>query len=75
MYLEPGAIASTLRQVHQVFPHHLLLCDLMNRSFYDKYAYRMHDKIVALGASFTQRPDDPTALFLSSATLKRRACP
>jgi methyltransferase (TIGR00027 family) len=64
MYLEPSAIESTLREVRQVFPNHLLLCDLMNRPFFDRFAYRMHEKIIAAGASFTRRPDDPAALFL-----------
>ncbi len=64
MYLEPAAIESTLRAVRQVFPHHLLLCDLMNRRFFDKFAYRLHEKIVGAGASFTRRPDHPAAVFL-----------
>ncbi|HQR53454.1 MAG TPA: class I SAM-dependent methyltransferase [Burkholderiales bacterium] len=64
MYLEPAAIEATLRAVRQVFPRHLLVCDLMNRRFFDKFAYRMHRKIVATGASFTRRPDDPAAQFV-----------
>jgi hypothetical protein len=36
----------------------------MNRRFFEKFAYRMHRKIVAAGTAFTPRPDDPASAFL-----------
>jgi len=64
MYLEPDAIAGTLRALRGRFPRHLLLCDLMNRAFFERFGASVHAKIVAIGARFTERPVDPAAIFI-----------
>lgn len=65
MYLEPDAIAATLRVLRERFPRHVLLCDLMSRGFFQGFVARgFHAKIVALGARFTERPVDPAAIFI-----------
>jgi methyltransferase (TIGR00027 family) len=63
MYLEAAQIDSTLRDIKSRFPHHVLLCDLMNRAFLEKAAQSVHSKIAAVGAPFTERPDDPADIF------------
>ena len=66
MYLAESAIASTLRQVRERFPRHTLICDLMNRVFFERFAGSVHAKLVAAGASFSERPERPEALFVQS---------
>jgi methyltransferase (TIGR00027 family) len=63
-YLEPSAITSTLSELQQLFPRHLLLCDLMNKRFFDAFAHSVHEQLTAAGARFSERPEDPAALFL-----------
>ena len=63
MYLAPGQIDSTLRDIKSRFPRHLLLCDLMNRAFFEKVGQSVHSKLAAAGAAFTNRPDDPADIF------------
>ncbi len=63
IYLDAPSIENTLRQVQQRFAQHLLLCDLMNRKFFDKFAQSVHAKLVASGGQFSARPEDPTEIF------------
>jgi len=63
-YLEPPAVASTLSQLQRLFPRHVLLCDLMNKRFFDAFARSVHEKIMAAGARFSERPEDPATLFM-----------
>ena len=63
MYLEAAQIANTLRDIRSRFPRHVLLCDLMNRAFFEKVAQSVHSKLAAVGAVFTERPDDPADIF------------
>lgn len=64
MYLAPEAIAATLAALKLRFPRHTLLCDLMNRRFFEKFAYRVHAKLAAMGGTFAARPDRPEAIFI-----------
>ena len=63
MYLEPTQIDNTLRDISSRFPRHVLLCDLMNRAFFEKVGQSVHSKLSAVGAVFTERPDDPAEIF------------
>jgi methyltransferase (TIGR00027 family) len=63
MYLQDMAIADTLKQLQQLFPQHVLLCDLMTRPFFEKFAQSVHNKLVEAGAQFTTRPDKPAEIF------------
>lgn len=64
MYLEPFAITSTLQAIQQTFQQHVIYCDLMTRQFFEQFAQSVHDKLVAAGGSFTNRPDAPEEIFL-----------
>jgi len=66
MYLDPVAIAQTLQQVQQRFPRHALLCDLMTRRFFDRFAQGVHGKLVAAGGHFSDRPENPITIFLDN---------
>jgi methyltransferase (TIGR00027 family) len=63
MYLQEDQIADTLKQLQQLFPQHMLLCDLMTRPFFEKFAQSVHNKLVEAGAQFTTRPDKPAEIF------------
>jgi hypothetical protein len=39
----------------------------MARRFFDKFAQRIHEQFAALGARFTERPDNPQAVFLEQS--------
>lgn len=67
MYLEPRQIAAILRAIGQAFPRRLLVCDLMSRRFFEKYARPVHDVLAGqLGAPFrfTAEAERPEAFFL-----------
>jgi len=63
MYLEPDAVESTIRAIQQLFPKHVLYCDLMTKKFFSKFAQSVHAKLVASGGQFTTRPDNPDLVF------------
>jgi len=63
MYLENNAIEATIKQLQTLFPKHILLCDLMTKKMFDRFARSVHDKLVEAGAQFTARPDNPAAIF------------
>ena len=75
MYLTPEAITATLADLKASFPNHILLCDLMNRKFFDRFAGSVHEKIAALGARFTERPEAPEEIFLNGGYRLREAIP
>jgi methyltransferase (TIGR00027 family) len=62
MYLEQSAIAETLHTLSALFANHTLICDLMRRSFLDKYASSLRDRLEALGAQL-RVVDDPYPVF------------
>jgi len=66
MYLEEGAIRELLRTLHKLFPRHALVCDLLNRRFFEKYGQKLHRKVADLGASFKFVVEDPERVFLES---------
>jgi methyltransferase (TIGR00027 family) len=70
MYLEVDEINATLQALRRNFPRHLLICDLMNKAFFDKYAYKIHNKLAAAGGTFTERPIHPAQQFLDAGYVK-----
>ena len=66
MYLEDGAIRELLRTLHKLFPRHVLVCDLLNRRFFEKYGQKIHRKVKDLGADFKFVVEDPERVFLES---------
>lgn len=66
MYLDEGAIRGLLLSLRRLFPRHTLVCDLINRRFFEKYGRKIHQKVADLGASFRFTVDDPKLVFLES---------
>ncbi len=65
MYLNTSLISDLLLTLGKVFPEHRLFCDLMTAKFFQKYSYKIHEKIKSLGTSFSIISDDPVSLFTS----------
>ena len=66
MYLEEEAIKQVLQTLHRLFPRHKLICDLMSRSFFEKYGRTIHEKLTGLGATFRFTADNPEDVFVKS---------
>ena len=66
MYLEEQPIRELLKTLRRLFPKHKLICDLMTRSFFQKYGRTIHEKITGMGASFKFTADNPETLFVQS---------
>lgn len=66
MYLEEEAIKHMLQILHRLFPGHKLICDLMSRSFFEKYGRTIHEKLTGLGATFRFTADNPEDIFVKS---------
>jgi methyltransferase (TIGR00027 family) len=63
MYLEERAIGQLLQTLLRLFPQHKLICDLMDRKFFEKYARTMHEKLVSMGAPFKFTAANPEKIF------------
>jgi methyltransferase (TIGR00027 family) len=63
MYLTQQQRRSLLADLRSVFPRHTIYCDLMRRSFFERYARDMHEKIVGMGTTFVEMTETPEALF------------
>jgi O-methyltransferase involved in polyketide biosynthesis len=66
MYLEPESINATLSEIQDLYPVHVLLCDLMTKKFFDKYAQSIHSKLVTTGGTFSALPDNPEKIFIDN---------
>jgi methyltransferase (TIGR00027 family) len=66
MYLEAEAIGQLLQTLRRLCPRHKLICDLMNREFFENYGRTLHEKITGMGASFKFTADNPEEIFLAN---------
>jgi methyltransferase (TIGR00027 family) len=64
MYLNDGQRQNLVTTLQELFPDHIVYCDLMRQSFFEKYSKRLHEKINALGASFVDIREHPERIFL-----------
>ncbi|MFT5425368.1 MAG: methyltransferase (TIGR00027 family) [Gammaproteobacteria bacterium] len=64
MYLDLESIENTLKEIQKIFPKHVLLCDLMTKIFFNKFAQSVHSKLVSTGSKFTDRPHNPEKVFI-----------
>lgn len=63
MYLTREQRLALLRTLADRFPHHTVYCDLMRKHFFEKYSREIHQKIVGMGATFTDMEETPERLF------------
>lgn len=66
MYLEEAAIDQSLQTLRRLFPQHALICDLMNREFFEKNASTIHEKLTGMGATFKFTADNPADVFVKN---------
>ncbi|WP_223645118.1 class I SAM-dependent methyltransferase [Corallococcus sp. EGB] len=66
MYLSDAQRRDMLAVLQQVFPHHVVYCDLMRASFQREYSRDVHAVLASMGASFQDMTDAPEALFLET---------
>jgi methyltransferase (TIGR00027 family) len=66
MYLNREQRVSLLRALSERFPHHTIYCDLMRKHFFETYSREVHQKIVGMGASFSDMEERPERLFLEN---------
>jgi methyltransferase (TIGR00027 family) len=62
-YLTPPAIEKFLATMQTLFPDHILICDLMTKTFAKYYSAPLRRRIQKLGAAFAYTVDCPEALF------------
>ncbi len=65
-YLEEAAIDQLLQTLRRLFPQHKLICDLMNREFFEKYAGTMQEKLTGMGATFKFTVENPAEVFVKN---------
>lgn len=59
--------------LRDLFPIHFVYCDLMRRSFLERYSRDLHTEILGIGASFSDMTEAPENLFTDSG-YKPLAC-
>lgn len=63
MYLEQNQIVRMLQTLREVFPKHCLICDLMSRSFVNRFAHAFNKTVLEIGAPIKFLADSPESLF------------
>ncbi|CAA0125960.1 Putative S-adenosyl-L-methionine-dependent methyltransferase [Mycolicibacterium vanbaalenii] len=61
MYLDKTQVHQLLTTLSDIFPDHTLICDLMDRVFFDRHMGKLYEQIRALGSEFKfveQRPEE-----------------
>ncbi|HWT01756.1 MAG TPA: SAM-dependent methyltransferase [Pyrinomonadaceae bacterium] len=66
MYLEEAEIRRLLQTLRRLFPRHRLICDLMDREFFESHGRTLHEKLTGMGASFKFTADEPEQVFLEN---------
>ncbi|QHT65711.1 class I SAM-dependent methyltransferase [Rhodocytophaga rosea] len=66
MYLEETQQHIFLHTLKELFPRHLLICDVMTLSFFKKYSQELSTQINSLGAHFKGLSDKPEAIYHAS---------
>lgn len=69
MYLTDEQFSYTLQQFKQLFPKHLLICDLLTQQFFSRYSYRLHKKLKDFGAVFQFKHKVPQNFVLQHGYL------
>lgn len=72
MYLDKEQVRDLLDALCGYFPTHTLICDLMDKTFFDRHLGKMHDQILALGSEFKLREINPEQLFLDHGYTQER---
>jgi methyltransferase (TIGR00027 family) len=67
MYLDKASVKELLRQLQEAFPVHTLMCELLDRTFVNRFMRKnTREATVALGSPFVWADDRPEELFFGS---------
>jgi methyltransferase (TIGR00027 family) len=66
LYLDAAQIRDLTKTLRQVFPRHVLICDLVAPRFVRRYSQRLHNLIRSLGPSFSNFSEEPQAFVAST---------
>lgn len=72
-YLTKAQIFGLLDTLCERFPRHTLICDLMNKTFFDRYVGKKHDQIRALGSEFKFFEAVPEQVLLNHGYLPQHS--
>ncbi|MEK8069601.1 class I SAM-dependent methyltransferase [Rhodococcoides navarretei] len=70
MYLEAAEVIDLLGVLADAFGRHTLICDLMDKVFFDKHIGKLYDQILALGTEFKFLEPEPERIFLDHGYLQ-----
>lgn len=73
MYLHPAQWQQTAQALRQCLPGHLLLCDLLDATFFRRYSRRLRKAIREIGGAFAPALDDPAAMVTGLGYRQRTA--
>lgn len=64
LYLTPGEISTLLKQLIETFPAHTLVCELLTKTFIERFMHaNTYNQPAALGSEFKMLLDRPEDLF------------
>lgn len=66
MYLNHDERQHLINAIRKIFPRHIVYCDLMRQSFFERYSKKIYKKILSLGARFASMTEHPENLFLDN---------
>jgi methyltransferase (TIGR00027 family) len=66
MYLHQNERQGLLTALQKIFPNQVVYCDLIRQSFFERYSKPLHQKLLSLGASFTEITEHPENIFLEN---------
>ncbi len=66
MYLHQNERKGLLTGLQKIFPNQVIYCDLIRQSFFERYSKPLHEKLLSLGASFTEMTEHPENIFLDN---------
>jgi methyltransferase (TIGR00027 family) len=70
-YLTHAERRALLETLSARFPKHVVYCDLMRQRFFEKYSRDVHEKVVGLGATFTDMVEQPEQVFRAAGYTMR----
>lgn len=62
-YLSHDQVRELAASLEALFPRHTLYCDLMRKSYFDRYEHALYQEIRKLGAHFPPMSEEPEKLF------------
>lgn len=66
MYLDKRQVEELLITLRNYFKQHVLICDLMDKQFFEKHMGKAYDRILQLGSEYRFLEDTPEDVFIGS---------